>query len=151
MTSSERFTKAHKTAKQIRDCFSTYRDAFAFALKEIYAMEKTQKATDEEIITAAVSAIRAAVEAYDAGIWEGNRVKAAYRAVLSDAAGALDALDARRREIRALPKAERRKIDGTFLELEASAVASAFPCEPPAVAYGHEACVRSQIAAYIYR
>lgn len=150
MTNAARFIKAHKTAKQIRACFSAYRDAFAFALREIYAMEKTQK-TDEEIITAAVSAIRTAVEAYDAGIWEGNRVKGAYRAVLSDAAGALDALDARRREIRALPKAERRKIDGTFLELEASAVASAFPCEPPAVAYGYEARVRSQIAAYIYR
>lgn len=43
MTNSERFIEAHKTAKQIRSCFSAYRDAFAFALMEIYAMEKTQK------------------------------------------------------------------------------------------------------------
>lgn len=43
MTNSERFTQAHKTAKQIRDCFSSYRGAFAFALTEIYAMEKTHE------------------------------------------------------------------------------------------------------------
>lgn len=43
MTNSERFIEAHKTAKQIRDCFSSYRGAFAFALKEIYAMEKREK------------------------------------------------------------------------------------------------------------
>ena len=49
MTNSERVIQAHKTAKQIRDCFSSYRGAFAFALKEIYAMEKTheEKTTGE--------------------------------------------------------------------------------------------------------
>lgn len=45
MTNSERFIIAHKTAKQIRDCFSSYRGAFAFALREIYAMERIQKNT----------------------------------------------------------------------------------------------------------
>lgn len=35
MTNSERFTQAHKTAKQIRDCFSSYRGAFAFALLDL--------------------------------------------------------------------------------------------------------------------
>lgn len=39
MTNSERFIEAHKTAKQTRGCFSTYRDAFTFALMEIYAMQ----------------------------------------------------------------------------------------------------------------
>lgn len=43
MTNSERFIEAHKTAKRIRDCFSNYRGAFAFALMEIYAMEKQKK------------------------------------------------------------------------------------------------------------
>lgn len=47
MTNSERFIQAHKTAKQIRDCFSNYRGAFAFALMEIYAMEKQEKTTGE--------------------------------------------------------------------------------------------------------
>ena len=49
MTNSERFTEAHKTTKQIRRCFGAYRDAFAFALTEIYAMEKTheEKTTGE--------------------------------------------------------------------------------------------------------
>lgn len=60
MTNSERFIEAHKTAKQIRDCFSSYRGAFAFALKEIYAMEKTQP-TDIAIATAAeADAVKAA-------------------------------------------------------------------------------------------
>jgi len=36
MTNSGRFTEAHKTAKQIRDCFSAYREAFTFALKETW-------------------------------------------------------------------------------------------------------------------
>lgn len=47
MTNSARFIEAHKTAKQIRDCFSAYRDAFAFALMEIYATEKQEKTTGE--------------------------------------------------------------------------------------------------------
>lgn len=47
MTNSDRFIQAHKTAKQIHDCFSSYRDAFAFALTEIYAMERQEKTTGE--------------------------------------------------------------------------------------------------------
>jgi hypothetical protein len=43
MTNSARFIEAHKTAKQIRDCFDSYRGAFAFALTEIYAMERQEK------------------------------------------------------------------------------------------------------------
>lgn len=43
MTNSERFIEAYKTAKQTRSCFSTYRGAFAFALKENYAMEKHEQ------------------------------------------------------------------------------------------------------------
>lgn len=51
LNNSERFIEAHKTAKQIRGCFSTYRDAFAFALMEIYAMEKIheEKTTAEKL------------------------------------------------------------------------------------------------------
>ena len=45
MTNSERFIEARKTAKQIRDCFSSYRGAFVFALKEIYTMERQEKTT----------------------------------------------------------------------------------------------------------
>lgn len=58
MTNSERFIEAHKTAKQIRDCFSNYRGAFAFALKEIYAMEKTheEKTTAEKLEALGISA-----------------------------------------------------------------------------------------------
>lgn len=44
MTNAERFYKAHATAKQIRNCFSCYRDAFAFALAEVYTMERNAKA-----------------------------------------------------------------------------------------------------------
>lgn len=40
MTNSERFIKPHKTAKQIRSYFDSYRGAFAYALSEVYAMEK---------------------------------------------------------------------------------------------------------------
>ena len=54
LNNSERFIIAHKTAKQIRDCFSAYRDAFAFALSEVYAMEKqgalaAEKTTAEKL------------------------------------------------------------------------------------------------------
>lgn len=46
MTNAERFHKAHATAKQIRKCFSCYRDAFAFALTEVYAMRHETTATE---------------------------------------------------------------------------------------------------------
>lgn len=46
MTKSARFIKAHKTAKQTRSYFSTYRDAFAFALTEIYATERQERTGD---------------------------------------------------------------------------------------------------------
>lgn len=51
MTNSERFTKAHKTAKQIRGYFDSYRGAFAFALSEVYAMEKQEALTAEKSTT----------------------------------------------------------------------------------------------------
>lgn len=58
MTNSERFIEAHKTAKQIRDCFNRYRDAFAFALTEIYAMERSCKEnkTSEKLEALGISA-----------------------------------------------------------------------------------------------
>jgi len=43
MTNAERFHRAHAIAKQIRSCFSCYRDAFAFALSEVYAMKAEPK------------------------------------------------------------------------------------------------------------
>lgn len=46
MTNAERFHKAHATAKQIRSSFSCYRDAFAFALTEVYAMEHETTAAE---------------------------------------------------------------------------------------------------------
>lgn len=47
MTKSEMFKKAHATAKQIRDCFECYRDAFAFALRELYA--GAHQSTEEKL------------------------------------------------------------------------------------------------------
>lgn len=49
MTNSERFFKAHKTAKETRGFFCSYRDAFSFALREVYAMEKREKTTEEKL------------------------------------------------------------------------------------------------------
>lgn len=51
LSNSERFIIAHKTAKQIRRHFDSYRGAFAFALMEIYAMEKqeAEKTTAEKL------------------------------------------------------------------------------------------------------
>lgn len=56
MTNSARFIESHKTAKQIRDCFSSYRGAFAFALKEIYAMERQERTTAEKLEALGISA-----------------------------------------------------------------------------------------------
>lgn len=46
MTNAERFHRAHAAARQIRKCFSCYQDAFAFALSEVYVMERQTTATE---------------------------------------------------------------------------------------------------------
>lgn len=73
MTNSERFIIAHKTAKQIRDCFSSYRGAFAFALKEIYAMERAQKTQTTVEKTTAEK-----LEALGIDVWERGEMKRYY-------------------------------------------------------------------------
>ena len=144
MTNSERFTEAHKTAKQTRGCFSTYRDAFAFALKEIYATEKTQPSDS----TLATAAAQAAKSVCDFGcIYVGNKIREDYREALRTAKAALDTLNARRAEIRALPKAERRAVSADFREAEADALKAAFPGDP--LVYDRLAYVQSQIEAYL--
>lgn len=53
MTNSEKFHKAHTIAKQIRGCFSCYRDAFGFALSEVYTQEKAGmegKTTEQKLV-----------------------------------------------------------------------------------------------------
>ena len=71
MTNSERFILAHKTAKQIRDCFSSYRGAFAFALTEIYAMERQER-------TAAEKTTAEKLEALGIYAWERGEMKRYY-------------------------------------------------------------------------
>ena len=144
MTNSARFIEAHKTAKQIRSCFGAYRDAFAFALKEIYAMEKTQS-TDITVATAAAQAAKNVCD-FDC-IYVGNKIREDYREALRTAKAALDALNARRSEIRALPKAERRAVSADFRAAEAEAVKTAFPGDP--MAYDRILYVQSQIEAYL--
>lgn len=58
LNNSERFVIAHKTAKQIRSYFDSYRGAFAFALSEVYAMEKTheEKTTAEKLENLGITA-----------------------------------------------------------------------------------------------
>lgn len=73
MTNSERFIIAHKTAKQIRDCFSSYRGAFAFALREVYAMERAQKTQ-----TAVEKTTAEKLEALGIDAWERGEVKRYY-------------------------------------------------------------------------
>ena len=144
MTNSARFIEAHKTAKQIRGCFSAYRDAFAFALTEIYAMEKTQPSD----ITVATAAAQAAKNVCDFDcIYAGNKIREDYREALRTAKAALDTLNARRVEIRAMPKAERRAVSADFRAAEADAVKTAFPGDPRA--YDRLAYVQSQIDAYL--
>lgn len=65
MTNSERFIEAHKTAKQTRDCFSSYRGAFAFALKESYAMERQEKTTAEKTTAEKLEAL--GISAWECG------------------------------------------------------------------------------------
>ena len=50
MTNSEFFAAAHKTARETRDSFSSYRAAFSAALKAQYAAEKASKKSIEEKI-----------------------------------------------------------------------------------------------------
>lgn len=71
MTNSEKFIQAHKTAKQIRDCFSSYRGAFAFALTEIYAMERQER-------TAAEQTTAEKLEAIGIDAWERGEMKRYY-------------------------------------------------------------------------
>lgn len=144
MTNSERFIQAHKTAKQIRSCFSAYRDAFAFALKEIYVMEK-MPCSDRDLATAAAQAVKS-VCAFDC-IYAGNKIREDYREALRAAKTALDALNARRSEIRALPKAERRAVSAKFRAAEADALEAAFPGDLRA--YDRMSYVQSQIEAYL--
>lgn len=144
MTNSERFIEAHKTAKQIRDCFSSYRDAFAFALKEIYAMEKTQP-SDSTLATAAAQAAKNVCD-FDC-IYAGNKIREDYREALRTAKAALDTLNARRAEIRALPKAERRAVSADFRAAEAEAIKTAFPGD--LMASDRIPYVQSQIEAYL--
>lgn len=145
MTNSERFIEAHKTAKQIRDCFSSYRGAFAFALKEIYAMERQERTTDTTLATAAAQAAKN-VCAF-ACIYAGNKIRDDYREALRAAKVALDALNTRRLEIRAMPKAERRAVSAEFRAAEAEAVAAAFPGDPRAC--DRLPYVQNQIEAYL--
>lgn len=72
LNNSERFIEAHKTAKQIRGCFSTYRDAFAYALKEVYAMEKQGMLAADEKTTAEK------LEALGITTWERDGMKRYY-------------------------------------------------------------------------
>lgn len=48
LNNSERFIIAHKTARQIRSYFDSYRGAFAFALSEVYEMEKQERLAAEK-------------------------------------------------------------------------------------------------------
>mgnify|MGYP007112514903 CR=1 FL=1 len=144
MTNSERFIEAHKTAKQIRDCFSSYRDAFAFALMEIYAMEKTQS-TDIALATAAAQAAKTVCD-FDC-IYTGNKIREDYREALRTAKVALDAMNARRAEIRSMPKAERRAVSAEFRAAETDALEAAFPGDLRTC--DRMPYVQSQIDAYL--
>ena len=76
MTNREIFCKAHATAKEIRSYFMRYRDAFAFALRGIYAGLRVEKAE------AAAKAVEKTVEEKleDLGIdaWERGGMKRYY-------------------------------------------------------------------------
>lgn len=145
MTNSERFHKAHAIAKQIRDCFSCYRDAFGFALSEVYADEKKGMGSDRKIIFAEAKAVRAVYDAEDKK-YLGNRISDAYRTALENAKAAFAATDARRNEIRSLPKKDRLEPGKAFRTIEEDAYKAAFPSD--AMWFGKGAWVRDQINAY---
>lgn len=146
MTNSERFYKAHAIAKQIRDCFPRYRDAFGFALSEVYAGEKKGMSSDREIIFAEAKAVRAVYDAEDKR-YRGNHISDAYKAVLENARAAFAATDARRTEIRLLSKKDRLEPSRAFRSFEAEAYGLAFPGD--AMSLGKAAWVRNQIDAYL--
>lgn len=58
MSNREKFQKAHMVAREIRSFFGAYRDAFAFALREIYAQEKAdmEKTTEQKLIDIGIKA-----------------------------------------------------------------------------------------------
>jgi len=75
MTNREIFCKAHATAKEIRGCFECYRDAFAFALCEIYAGLRAEKA---EAAAKAVETTEEKLEALGISAWEKNGMRRYY-------------------------------------------------------------------------
>lgn len=149
MTNSERFHKAHTIAKQIRSCFSCYRDAFGFALSEVYAEEKkgmsSDMSSDREILFAEAMAVRAVYDAEDKK-YCGNRISDAYKAALETAKAAFEATGKRRSEIRSMTKKERLEPSRAFRAIEEEAYKTAFPGD---VAWlGKDAWVRDQVETY---
>lgn len=69
MTSSERFHKAHMVAREIRDYFPTYRDAFAFALRETY---------EQEAVMQNEMTMEQKLEALGISAWEKNGMRRYY-------------------------------------------------------------------------
>lgn len=79
LNNSERFIKAHKTAKQIRDCFSSYRGAFAFALTEIYAMERQERTAIEQTTAEKLEALGISVwESKSFSVWFADDLRRDY-------------------------------------------------------------------------
>ena len=145
MTNSERFHKAHAAVKQIRGCFSCYRDAFGFALAEVYAEEKKGMSSDREIIFAEAKAVRAVYDAEDKK-YCGNRISDAYKAALENAKAAFEATDRRRSEIRSMTKKERIEPSKAFRAITEEAYKTAFPGD--VAWFGKEGWVRSEVEAY---
>lgn len=76
MTNCEIFCKAHATAKEIRDYFERYRDAFAFALREIYAGLRIEKA--ETAAKAVEKTTEEKLEDLGIDAWERGEMKRYY-------------------------------------------------------------------------
>lgn len=76
MTNREIFCKAHTIAKEIRGCFERYRDAFAFALCEIYAGLRAEKA--EAAAKAAEKTVEGKLEDLGIDAWERGEMKRYY-------------------------------------------------------------------------
>lgn len=145
MTNSERFHKAHTIAKQIRSCFSAYRDAFGFALSEVYAEEKKGMSSDREIIFAEVKTVRAVYDV-ESKKYQGNRISDTYKAALENAKAAFTATDKRRAEIRSMTKKERIEPSKAFRAIMEEAYKTAFPGD--VMWFNRDTWVRSQIEAY---
>lgn len=144
MTSATRFIEAHKTAKHIRSYFSCYRDAFGFALAEVYAEEKKGMSSDREIIFAEAKAVRAVYDDEDKK-YCGNRISDVYKAALENAKAAFEATDRRRAEIRSMTKKERIEPGRAFRAIEEEAYKTAFPGDP---VWFKDMRVRSEVEAY---